>query len=50
LCRRITGLQVDEGAAEEIARSGDPGTTLSTPARLLLKSDQPAAFNGVLIG
>jgi hypothetical protein len=47
---RIIGLQLDERAAEEIARGGDPGTTLSTPARLLLKGDQPAAFNGVLIG
>jgi hypothetical protein len=46
----IIGLQLDESAAEEITGRGDPGAALSTPARLLLKCNQPAAFNGVLIG
>jgi hypothetical protein len=50
LRRRITGLQLDECAAEEIARRGYPGTALPAPAGPLFERDQPAAFNGVRVG
>ena len=50
LCRRIASAQLDQRAAEEIARSRNPGAALASPACLLLERNQPATLNGIRIG
>ena len=43
---RIVGAKLDQGAAVEVARRGDPFATLPPLSRVLFQSDEPFAFGG----
>lgn len=49
LGRRIAGSKLDQGAAVEIAFRRDPGPSLPSPARFLMKSNQPVAFDSLRV-
>src|SRR6185437_588406 len=50
LCRRVATAQPNERTAVEIAFRGNPNAALATPARLLVKRDEPVALGGLAVG
>jgi hypothetical protein len=47
---RIAALQLNQGAAVEISRRGNPRPSLAPPASLLFERDQPIAFDRAWLG
>lgn len=47
---RVAGPQLDQGAAEKVARCGDPFAALPPPAGVLVERDEPVALVQRLIG